>query len=320
MQTFGFHDGAEILANNLVNMRHLARLLPLAQQKKVFNDLEGQHRSHLRGRGMDYAEVRQYQAGDDLRSMDWRVTARTGKPHIKVFQQEKERPIFIVCDLRAPMFFGSRRALKSVLAADLSALLAWASLIQGDRVGALLFNEHQEINLRPKPGHKAVLLLLNKLTELAQSSRTDATEDTTANARMQQMCRHLRRIAPPGARIYFISDWLGFDEQSQQQLFNVSQHSDIIALHLSDPLEQELPPPGLYPMTNGRETVHLDTSNPESRHRYTQNFQQSVDILRQRLLALKIPLITLSTQDSHPLETLRAGLGLSHVGHRGHHA
>src|SRR5690554_8053349 len=96
---------------------------------------------------MDYSEVRQYQAGDDIRSMDWRVTARTGKAHVKVFHEEKERPVLLLCDLRAGMQFGSQRALKSVLAADITALISWASLQAGDRVGAFLFTDQQELKI-----------------------------------------------------------------------------------------------------------------------------------------------------------------------------
>lgn len=309
MQNIGFTTGAEILTSNLVQLRHLAPLLPLSKQKKVLNDLSGQHSSSLRGRGMDYAEVRQYQAGDDLRAMDWRVTARTGKAHIKLFQQEKERPVFIVCDLRAPMFFGSRRTLKSVLASDLSALLAWASLEAGDRVGALVFNEQQEINLRPKSGRKAVLHLINQLALLANQP-IEAISTINHTERMQQICRHLRRIATPGARIYFISDWLGFDEHGQQQLFNISRHSDIVAVHLSDPLERELPPPGMYPVTDGNLRLQLDSTHPANRQRYQDSFDQQLASTHQQLLALRIPLVRLSTSDEDALSTLRTGLGI----------
>lgn len=310
MLNIGLTSGSEILASNLVRLRHLAPLLPLTKQKKVLNELSGQHSSSLRGRGMDYAEVRQYQAGDDLRAMDWRVTARTDKPHIKLFQQEKERPVLIVCDLRSNMFFGSRRALKSVLATDLSALLAWASIEAGDRVGAVLFNDTQEFNLRPKPGRKAVLHLLNRMCELALDNEFS---DHDMQARMQQICRHVRRIATPGSRIYFISDWLGFDEQCQQQLFNISRHSDIAALHLSDPLERELPPPGIYPITDGLQQLQLDSADAHNRSRYQASFDQQLATLQQQLLALRIPLIRLSTDTQEPLNTLRLGLGINQV-------
>ena len=124
----GLSAGAEIKTDNLVALRHLANLLPIHKQKKVLNELSGVHTSNLRGRGVDFSEVRAYQPGDDIRAMDWRVTARTQKPHIKVFREERERPIMIVCDLRASMFFGTQYAFKSVLAADIASLFAWSAL------------------------------------------------------------------------------------------------------------------------------------------------------------------------------------------------
>ena len=115
----GLSKGALISTDNLVAIRHLAKLLPIHKQKKVLNEMAGVHTSNLRGRGVDFSEVRSYQAGDDIRAMDWRVTARTQKPHIKVFREERERPIMVVCDLRSSMFFGTQHAFKSVLAADI---------------------------------------------------------------------------------------------------------------------------------------------------------------------------------------------------------
>lgn len=312
-----FSQGADIEPAKLTALRHLAPLLPLAKQQKILNELSGQHSSQLRGRGMDYAEVRLYQAGDDLRSMDWRVTARTNKAHIKVFQQEKERPVYIVCDLRRAMHFGSKRALKSVLAADLAALLAWASLNNGDRIGALIFSDDKEVNLRAKPGRKAVLHLLSQLAQIGQARAqmsdqvNDQTSSASANERMQQICRHIRRTVTPGSRVYVISDWLGFDELCQQQLFHVSRHSDIVALHVCDPLEQQLPPPGLYSVTDGENQLQLESFSKAHRHDYQQAYLQQFSQLKQRLLALTVPLVSLSTADPDPLPSLRAGLGIS---------
>ena len=299
-----FSAGAEILPANLVQLRTLARQLPLHKQKKVLNDLAGSHASAIRGRGLDYAEVREYQAGDDIRAMDWRVTARTGDAHIKVFREEKERPVLLVCDLRAAMRFGSRRALKQVLAADLAALFAWAALEHGDRIGALLFNDELETDLRPKTGRKQVLQLLNELTTMASSASADPQQ------RMQQICRHLRRIARPGSAIYFISDWTGFDADCEQQLHAVTRHCDLVAVHISDPLEAELPPPGLYSLSDGQQRLSLDSTTSRQREEYQQAFSLRMNSLQQQLQRLKVPLIALSTSNADPLPALRQGLGL----------
>ncbi len=300
-----FTNGSQIDSASLVRLRNLAPLLPLAKQKKVLNDLSGNHSSFLRGRGMDYSEVRQYQAGDDIRTMDWRVTARTGKAHVKVFHEEKERPVLLFCDLRAGMQFGSQRALKSVLAADVTALLAWATINAGDRVGALLFTDDKELVLRPKPGPKAVLSLLRQLSSLTASNVSDE------HSRLQQMFRHLRRVTRPGSRIYIVSDWAGFDEECQQHLYHVSRHSDVVAIHLSDPLEQELPPPGMYPINDGHQQHWLNSMTSKNRVDYRQAFEERINDLNRQLLSLQIPLIKLSTTNQNPLSIMRSGLGLS---------
>lgn len=299
-------SGGEIRLENLLRMRHSAALLPLAQQRKVLHQQSGGHRSALRGRGLEFSEVRAYQSGDDIRHMDWRVTAKRGQPHIKLFQEERERPVLLLCDLRANMHFGSRRALKKVLAADVCALLAWAAQQAGDRVGALLFSESHELTLRPQHGNKGALQLCHQLAQLPQSH-----EVIDAKARMQHMCREVHRVARPGTRIYIISDWLGFDEQAQQALFKVARHCDIVALHISDPLERELPPPGHYSLMQGTKRLHIDSHSATARLQYQQHFAQELSRLQQRLQALAIPLIKLSTDEPDLLMTLRQGLGLS---------
>ncbi|MFY9180658.1 MAG: DUF58 domain-containing protein [Venatoribacter sp.] len=293
-----FSQGAEIRVEQLVALRKVAPLLPVYKQKKVVNDLSGRYRSSLRGRGMDYSEVRQYQAGDDLRSMDWRVTARTGMAHVKVFHEERERPVLVVCDLRANMFFGSKRALKSVVAGDVTSLLAWAAVEAGDRIGALIFNDQKEWDIRPKTGSKAVLKIIK---ELGQQQPTPAQN---AEQRMEQICRHLRRVATPGSCIYFISDFLGFNAACQQQLFQVVRHSDIIALQITDPLEQELPPPGQYLISDGQQNYLVDSRQKNAREQYRAAFAKRQQELEQALHTLRIPCLGVSTQDSNLLDKL----------------
>lgn len=298
-----FSLGAEIRPQQLVGLRTLAPLLPLHKQKKVLNDLAGTHASAIRGRGIDYAEVRAYQPGDDIRSMDWRVTARTGDAHIKVFREEKERPVILVCDLRSHMQFATRRVFKSVLAADVCALLAWAAMEHGDRIGALLFTNNHETDLRPKPGRRQVLQILNSLS--AQSN-----SDTTDSDRMAQMCRHLRRVVRPGSAVYFISDFHGFDDDCERQLYNVTQHSDLVCIRLSDPMDAELPPPGRYSIRQGEQKQMLNTADQSIRDNYRNSWQQRSQHLKAQMNRLRVPLIDLSTANDDPLTVLRSGLGI----------
>lgn len=298
-----FSSGALIRPAALVGLRTLAPLLPLHRQRKVLNDLAGGHASAIRGRGLDYSEVRAYQPGDDIRAMDWRVTARTGDAHIKVFREEKERPVFIVCDLSANMHFGTRRAFKSVLAADISALLAWSALDHGDRIGALLFADGSETDIRPKPGRRQVLHLLNALSEVRPAE--------PQQGRLAQVMRHLRRVVRPGSAVYIISDFAGYDDDCERQLYDICGHSDLVSIRLSDPLEADLPPPGSYSVRHGLQRRLINSADDKVRSDYHNAFVARSQHLQHSMNRLKVPLISLSTADGDPLQALRTGLGLN---------
>ena len=296
-----FSSGTEINPVRLAGLRVLAGLLPLHRQKKILNDQAGTHTSQLRGRGIDFSEVRTYQPGDDIRSMDWRVTARTGDAHIKVFREERERPVLIVCDLRACMNFGTRRALKRVVAADIAALLAWAAMNHGDRVGGLIFNDQQEFDLRPHTGRKTLMAYLHQLASAPLTAARNSQE------RMLEISRHIARIARPGSAIYIISDWSGFNAECERTLYPLSRHCDLIAMHVSDPFERDMPQ-GDFAVTDGRQRRTLHVSERE-RLSHRQQWTRSLDDLRSSLTRLRAPLTLIST-DTDPLEQLRSGLGI----------
>jgi uncharacterized protein (DUF58 family) len=315
----GLSKGAHIKTDNLVGLRHFANLLPIHKQKKVLNELSGVHTSNLRGRGVDFSEVRGYQPGDDIRAMDWRVTARSQKPHIKVFREERERPIMIVCDLRANMFFGTQHAFKSVLAADIASLFAWSALNNGDRIGALFFNNQRETDLRPKPGRKQVLRLLHELSNFnqQQSSESNEQENEIQNSaqndvqnRLAQMCRHARRVTNPGSTVYFISDWQSFDQDCERQLHQISKHNDVVAINIYDAFEENILPLGSYPLTDGQQKMQLECYSRAQGMEHTVAFQLRQNDLKQRMLKLGIPLISLQAQNDI-ISDLRTGLGLS---------
>jgi uncharacterized protein (DUF58 family) len=306
--------GPSITAENLIALKALASSLPIHKQKKILNDMSGVHTSNMRGRGVDFSEVRSYQPGDDIRSMDWRVTARSGKAHIKVFKEERERPIILVGDLRPSMFFGTRHAFKSVLCADLVSLFAWSACDHGDRVGALLFNDQKEIDLRPKNGRKHILNLLHQLCQFTPTSPSLETDNAQ---RFTQICRHVRRISKPGSMIYFCSDFLGFNEESEHQLYELQRRNDVIAIHIYDPIEKSIDIPGYYPITDGHKTVLLDQLSKSQRQQHKQSFDQFVAYIQDRTQRLGIPYLSLSA-DSDVINNLNAGLGLasSSIHHR----
>jgi uncharacterized protein (DUF58 family) len=306
----GLSKGALISTDNLVAIRHLAKLLPIHKQKKVLNEMAGIHTSNLRGRGVDFSEVRSYQPGDDIRAMDWRVTARTQKPHIKVFREERERPIMLVCDLRSSMFFGTQYAFKSVLAADISSLFSWSALNNGDRIGALLFDDSHETDIRPKPGRKQVMHILHELAQFKQQQQHSEKPSTTS--RLADMLRHTRRVTRPGSTIYFISDWQDFDLDCERQLHQINKHNDVVAINIFDAFEENILPLGSYPLTDGKQRLQLECYSKTQGLEHQQAFELRQQELKQRTLKLGIPLINLQAQNDI-ISELRKGLGLSQI-------
>jgi uncharacterized protein (DUF58 family) len=158
--------GAYAELDSLIALEYKARGFSLRHNQPVRSTLFGRRASHVRGRGLDFEELRNYVPGDDVRSIDWRVTARTQKAYVRVYSEERDRPTMLVIDQRINMFFGSRRNMKSVVAAEIAALAAWRVFTQGDRVGAFVFNDEAIDEVRMHRSRATVLRILNRLATL----------------------------------------------------------------------------------------------------------------------------------------------------------
>ena len=237
-------DGVKLSLNELVNYQRFAHLLDLSPNKEVAGALSGGERSKVKGRGMEFDEARHYQAGDDIRAIDWRVTARTGKTHTKVFREERDRPVFVHVDLLPSMFFGTQYLFKSVQAAHLAALITWSAVQRGDKIGGLMFNHEQDFELKPKAQAKNALVLLNKLQECHSyaaklaNTRNDTQSD---KQRFTDMLERLAYVVKPGALVYLISDFTQLDATAKSALSRIARHCEIKATIVTDPMEQRLP-------------------------------------------------------------------------------
>jgi len=230
----------------------------------------GGHLSPFKGRGVEYDESRPYQPGDDLRTMDWRVMARTGKPHTKIFREERNRPVIVWLDLRAPMMFGTQGAFKAVRAAEAAALVAWGAVANGDRLGGLVFSDTSHEERRPRLGRRSALTLLQLIAE-------DAFWAPPASAApgggAEHALKRLTRVARPGSLLFLISDFRGLGADADRHLRELSRHGDVFLLHVFDPIEAELPPPGRYRIVVGGRSVTIDTSDPVLRTRFRAEFE-----------------------------------------------
>ncbi len=288
------NPATRVSIDELIALRQQARKLNLGHRQAALAQLSGNHASRFRGRGMDYQESRIYQPGDDIRSMDWRVTARTGRPHTKIYQEERERPVVVCVDLNPGMFFASRGALKSVVAVRAASLIGWAAIAHSDRIGALLFNgEHHE--LPPRGGKHGVLRLIRQL--VAQSNPLESLKHPPHPQGLNTALARLRRVSRPGSLIFLLSDFYGIDDETGNHLMRLRQHNDVVAIQLVDALELAPPPPARYAVSDGQHTGILDTRSATARKAYASFFELHHQTVRNLMRSRAIPLLQLSTED-----------------------
>lgn len=296
--------------DQLVRLRFLANHLDLDPRRSSHTPVSGGYFSRFRGRGMEFEESRMYLAGDDIRTMDWKVTARTGQPHTKVFREERQRPVLLVVDFRATMFFGTRIAFKSVIAAGAAALLSWVAAARGDRVGGLIFSDNQHEELRPTGGRPGVLRLLRVLAEKGRPPkqiRSLKSNNATDQTSMDHVLHRSRRVARPGSLIFVLSDFYELNTEAERHLRRLSEHNDVVLCWITDPLEVAPPPPGRYPITDGEHRKLLETRATDSVRAYRDRFEAQWLRVQALTSSHTISLIRISTNDD-VIEALRRGL------------
>jgi len=291
--------GVNLALKELLYYKAKARLLELAPKVKIKNSLTGQYLAPHKGRGMEFAEVRHYQQGDDIRSIDWRVTARTGETHTKLFQEEKERPVFVFTDFSNSMLFGSKLLLKSVQAAHISALVAWSACQRGDRIGGLVFNQHNHLELKPSAREKAVLKLCHNMCDSHQQAL--AQIDQPAVNHFSENLKRLNHLAKPGSLVYLVSDFSALDDASFKQLEILSRHCELIGCHISDPFEHQLPVfnQAVTVNANGQDLT-LPLMDKRFRDSFANNAEQAFNQRLQRLTKSGLNLISFNA--ATPLE------------------
>ncbi len=266
----------------------------------------GAYVSHFRGRGMEFDESRPYQPGDDPRSIDWRVTARSTTAYTKLFREERERPVLVVVDLRANMHFATRGCFKSVNASRAAALLSWAAHHRGDRLGGLIFGNTTHRELKPRLGRQAALRYVHQLAEHPDWQSRALSDD--GEAAFTQAMSALRRVARPGSLVVVLSDFLGFSRSVQSYLSSVARHNEVLAVFLNDPIERRLPPPGRYRLVADDEELAIDTHVKAARRDYRDAFEERVEELEAFCRRYGVHLMPLSTEDD-PVSALQTALG-----------
>lgn len=289
-------EGVYVAAEELLQLRHAAKDISLNTHKKSTALMDGDSRTSFRGRGMEFAEVRAYQAGDDVRNIDWRVTARTQKPYTKLFQEERERPVYLLVDQRSPMFFGSVRQFKSVFAARLATSIAWAAMNNNDRIGAMIFSDTDQTDSRARRGKHAILSFIHELAAFNQHLNSPVPANTMIN--MEEMLNDIRRVAKPGSAIFLLSDFHDFTERCREPLAILSRHCDLTAVQIFDPLEQHLPNTHALSITDGQGRLSIAGQSRAFTQSYDESFAAQLYFLRRAFSSAHVNFASVSVADS----------------------
>lgn len=306
-----FASPASTSLQELLGLRAASVALQRQVKRKSAAPQSGGSVSRRLGRGLDFAEVREYQPGDDVRMIDWKVTARTGKTHTKLFVEERERPVLLLVDFRANMRFGTRGMYKSMLAARLASLVGWCAVASHDRVGGFVFTDDWHTEVRPQSGRRGLMSLFRAI-HTGQQRVPVASGDQFVKS-----LRRLRHGVHSGSTVVLLSDFQGFDETARKTLGSSLNAMDVVAVHICDPLDYALPAPGQYPISSSAAGAAsrwvLSVGSKSERERYAQEFSACQQSLKSLFVQQRHRYITVSTHepilDSASKILLRQGQG-----------
>lgn len=295
--------------NDLISYKERKQGKMQLARRKVSSTATGNHHSPFRGQGLDFDAVREYVPGDDIRNIDWRVTARTGSPHLKLFKEEKERHTIICVDMNSAMRFGTRNTFKSIQAARCASLLGWRALAHQDRISACFFGDvsgglHYFASKRTR---QALCMMLKTLAEPPTEQHCVSLE-----AALQHICR----VAHPGSLIYLISDFMDLSPAFPKEsgLSRLNKSCDVVFISINDAADQALVPAGIIGFCGqNAEKTYINTDSIKGRETYAAQWETNRKTLNTLAAQFKIPLITLSTESDIHRDLL---LGLKNIAKR----
>lgn len=248
-----------VTLQQLRSLEGRGRSLSFLPRQPARSVLNGRHASRLRGRGLNFEELRNYLPGDDVRAIDWKVTARAGTPHVRVYTEERDHPTLIVVDQRMSMFFGSVRNMKSVTAAEAAALTAFRVLDQNDRVGGIVFGDRHIAEIRPNCSRTALNRFLTALADANSLLRADAPNVEPMS--LTRVLRSVARIAPRNHLIVVLSDFDEVDEETFRLVSGISRKNDLILALVTDPFAHEMPDGIRLVVSDGELQAEVNTAD-----------------------------------------------------------
>ncbi|MCE2611581.1 DUF58 domain-containing protein [Flavobacteriaceae bacterium D16] len=286
-------SGVFVNLKDLLNLEGMAHGFSfLARKQKVKTILGGKHASSLRGRGLDFEEVRNYVAGDDIRNIDWKVTARTQKTHTKVFSEEKEKPALIVVDQSKSMFFGSQKKTKSVVAAELAALAAFRILKEGDRVGGVVFADEGIDIVLPKRDRKNIYRFLKEIVK--RNLELESSSPVDFDVALNEVFAKIRNVVSHDFLIIIISDFHRYSPKVMKHLAYLSRHNDVILAKVYDPMERNIPNTKLI-AGDGKQQILIEGTRNKIKEYFLEGFESDYVRFEEEMKKYRIPIFRINT-------------------------
>ena len=280
--------------DDLIRIQFKARNFSFLPQQPVSSILSGRYASRLRGRGLNFEEIRRYLPGDDIRTMDWKVTARTRTPHVRVYTEEKDRAVVLIVDQRINMFFGTRDKVKSVTAAELAALGAWRAVDVGDRVGAVVFNDTEIVDVRPQRSQQTVMSILGTIVRMNHALQADTQAEPSPD-RLNRALEKALQLVPHDALVVMISDYFGVDERTEQLTAQMAEHNDVLALLVHDPIRLQ-PAEQQVTVSDGSLQMEINFADKRVREKLAENYYEEQQYITHFLQKLAAPLLMVSNE------------------------
>lgn len=280
--------------DDLIRIQFKARDFSFLPRQPVTSILSGRYASRLRGRGLNFEELRRYMPGDDIRTMDWKVTARTRSPHVRVYTEEKDRSVVLIVDQRINMFFGTRDKLKSVTAAEAAALGVWRALDVGDRAGAVIFNDTELVDIRPQRSQNTAMSILGTIVRMNHSLHADTAVEPNP-AMLNQALESALQLISHDTLVVMISDFFGVDEQTERLTARMAEHNDVLALLVHDPIRLK---PAVQNLTvsDGSRQMEIDFADKRVREKVSDDYGDEQERITHFLRKLAAPLLMISNE------------------------
>ncbi|WP_374307416.1 DUF58 domain-containing protein [Methylocella sp.] len=280
--------------DDLLRLKHRAKGFSFLPKQPVHSILAGRHASRLRGRGLEFEELRAYCEGDDVRAIDWMSTARAGTPQLRVYTEERDRPVILLVDQRLGMFFGSRGAMKSVVAAEAAALAAWRVTSLGDRVGGVVFSENGLDEIRPRARRGAIGPLFEAIVRHNRALRADDPRPSDPSLLDVAIARAMA-LLPHDGLLALISDAAGANGETARLVTRIVAHNDALTVFVSDPLEEAPPDIGRIVVAEGGQQIEVDSSARGLRAAFASEFRQRSKAIEHFARQRSIPVLSLTT-------------------------